>query len=109
MGRQAAIDVQAQMRRHMSGARKAAPSEAPLPKPQTGHAILAVGSNAFGVSYLCKDARRGYWAATSHLERAHRFATVEDAAAACDAWWGPYPFQPVVAAIKVTFRRPEET
>ena len=109
MARQAAIDIQAQIRRQLAADRKPARPAAALPKPQAGHAILAVGSNAFGLSYLCKEARRGYWVATSHLERAHRFATVEDAAAACEAWRGPYAFQPAVAAIKVIFRRPEET
>src|SRR5581483_2915866 len=73
MGRQAALDIQAQLRRQLVGAPKRAPEPAkpqrPLPKTENTHALLAAQVDKYGNCYLCRDAKHGYWAATSHIER----------------------------------------
>ena len=108
--RKAAIDVQAEVRRgvraRVAAARAARPKPGALPKPETSEAIVAARIEARGQTcYLCRPEKAWWFASTPHLERAFRFATLEDAEDACRRGGGL--FQPVLVTIKATFRRPD--
>jgi len=119
MGRKATgIDIQNEVRRRLAAApKRARPEPTPqrpkaLAKLEPSQAILAADSDNYGPCFICRDARRGYWASTRHIEKAYRFPTIAEAAAACErvnsTWQGEHRYEPVVATIKVAFRRPNE-